>query len=201
MDQTIIYDAVAHGSDNANIGAVIVTVMFTALFVYVAVLRGAGHRQGRTYVSRSPTATMIWTFVGKYPALVIVTACLVCLAISTPLVARYSRDRHLIDDGGFAVWTGAVSGYTTLEATRYPQNRTDRALGISPTVHEQDQLEVAGRRFYVQCDLPRETRPGVPGKDGKCLKLEPGRRVEVDYVMLSPTEYRGEPLRIRLLAP
>lgn len=201
MDQTIIYDAVAHGSDNANLGAMIVTVMFTALFVYVAVLRGAGQRQGRTYVSKSRLTTVVWTFVGKYPAPVIGTACIICLGISTPLVARYARDEHLIDDSGFAVWTGAVTGYTTLEVTHYSQNRTDRMLGIPPTLHERDQLDVAGRHFFVQCDVPRDIYPGTVGGLGKCLKLQPGRQVEIDYVLLSPTQYRGEPLRIRLLAP
>lgn len=182
-------------------GAVIVFVMFTGLFVYVALLRRSSHLKGRPFRSKSPMTTAIWTWVGKHSIGAIAIACALCLAISVPLTLRFARDKLLLDHGEYDRWTGEVTQYTTQAVSRRGSTRFANVSGQPPTWHEHDQLTVEGRTFSVQCDLPPERRPGVVGGIGQCLRLQAGRHVEVDYVQISPTTYRSEPLRIQLIEP
>jgi len=75
----------------------------------------------------------------------------------------------------------------------------DQIAGLQPTLHERDRLVVDGWVFFVRCERPPDTDPGVVGETGECLRVPIGRRVRVDYVQVLPTQYRPEPLRIWLL--
>ena len=143
--------------------------------------------------------TALWNFAGAYPVPLIAGICVVSAGITTLAIGHVRRDKRLLEQGGYAIWTGAVGQYTTVEISGRSRRGFDQIGGLQPTLHERDQLVVDGRVFFVQCERPPGTSTGTVGKAGQCLQVPIGRRVRVDYVQVSPTQYRAEPLRIWLL--
>jgi hypothetical protein len=207
MDGQVIYDALQQGSAGATPGTVVGIIFLSACFIYILLGLGKSRKAALTLKSKSRATTAIWGFAGRHYRVMIAVTVMIDIAVSTVLGVSYYKERALLDQGNYASVTGAIWQNTAVQVTNYPVKSTAgrHSIGISDTagissVHERDRLAIEDKYFYVECDRPPdELHPVSIGGNGTCLPVKLKNTVRVDYVVISPDQYRSEPLRIWLL--
>jgi hypothetical protein len=199
MNGKVVYDVFQAGSDNTRLGFVIVVFIVSMGFIYLILGARRARRDGLPLRSKSRITMFIWNVAGAYPVPIIGMVSAVSLTLMALLLVRYQQDKRLLEESGYVTRAGTVVQYTTVAISGNVGRGLNRIAGVQPTLHERDRLVVDGMAFFLQCDRPPDLSPGIIGETGKCIGVQIGRSVRVDYVQVSPTEYRAEPLRVWLL--
>jgi hypothetical protein len=196
--ETLIYDALTMGSGHSATSAMFVCLLLAIGFTALTWTLHTARKKGQPLTSSRRATTLLWGAMADHPWLAIAAIWMLCSAASAAPAILYWQEREILAEGKFAVHSGVVTSYVTAEVNERSGRlfNSNRVAGLRGTLREIDRLVVDGWTFQILCDRSPDEVPGVVGKAGACLKLQPGRIVRVQYVLLSATRYRAEPLRV-----
>jgi hypothetical protein len=200
VTEQVIYSAVGGVSDTAVINGLITYIVMSGFIGYFVLTLRDLRRKGASLVSTNTQTAWLRTALAAKAVTIVIAMGLIGAAYAVLVWSSYQADREVLASGDFQSISGPVDEYRAVEVRRSGRRRLlDDTPGFEPTVHERDRLVVLARDFFVRCDNSPDSSAASVGDNGKCLALHAGQQIKIDFVQISPTQYRNTPLRITII--
>ena len=198
-DGRIIFNAFQNGADASALISAFVIGISALLLVLVAWSFGKAYRRGSPVKSTRGSTTTLWNLIGRNSRLIIGITAIIALTGVIRFSLVFYSDWRRINNGDYSTYRGLIEGFTIVNIATNPQRLADRITDPEPALYETDQLVVGGLRFLLHCILNQSQHALTVGSKGRCIDLAVGDSVQIDYFPINETQYRSEPLIIRLL--